>query len=115
MDVAALGTGSRTAPLPVVHVGVAGGVGDEARSFSVIGVETKDTWPGTVTKLRMHATTATEVATFPGTARSQKRRESSSATPAAKLVTWPVTVIMPTSRSATPVVGLATSRNSAIE
>lgn len=118
------------------------------QSCSVIGVETKDTWPGTVTKLRMvwipivflqfylvpifprnvffffflivffppdqRATTATGVVTFPGTARSPKRRESSSATLAGKLVTWPVTVITPMSRSATPAVGLATSRSCAI-
>lgn len=57
------------------------------------------------------ATTVTGVATFPGTARSPKRRGSSSATLAAKLAIWLVTVIMPTSRSATPAVGLATSRN----
>ncbi|XP_029993786.1 cellular nucleic acid-binding protein-like [Sphaeramia orbicularis] len=54
----------------------AAGVGDEARSCSAIGAETKDTWHGTVTKLRMRATTATGVVTFPGTARSlRKRRE----------------------------------------
>lgn len=60
------------------------------------------------------ATTATGVVTFPGTARSPKRRESSSATLAGKLVTWPVTAITPMSRSATPAVGLATSRSCAI-
>ncbi|KAI9517676.1 hypothetical protein NQZ68_000843 [Dissostichus eleginoides] len=72
------------------HVDVsaaAAGVEDEARTFSVIGVETKDTWPGTVTKLRMCATTATNQAT------------------------WPVTVGMPTTGSATPAVGLVTSRD----
>ncbi|MEQ2217609.1 hypothetical protein XENOCAPTIV_016524 [Xenoophorus captivus] len=38
--------------MPAVRVDVAG-AGDEERSCSVIGVETRDTWPGTVTKLRM--------------------------------------------------------------
>lgn len=113
LDVAALDIGSSTALMPVVRVAVAGDE-DEARSCSVIGAETKDTWPGTVTKLRMRATTATGVVTFPGTARSPKRRESSSATLAGKLVTWPVTAITPMSRSATPAVGLATSRSCAI-
>lgn len=60
------------------------------------------------------ATTATGVVTFPGTARSPKRRGSSSATPAGKPATWPVTAITPTSRSATLAVGLATSRSCAI-
>lgn len=108
LDVAAPGIGSRIVLMPAGHVDAAG-VGDE--NCSVIVVETKDTWPGIVTKLRMRATTATGVATFPGTARSPKRRESSCATPVAKLATWPVTVITPMSRSATPAVGLVTSRS----
>lgn len=57
------------------------------------------------------ATTATGVVTFPGTAGSLNGRGSSCATTAERLVTWPVTAIMPTSRSATPAAGLATSRN----
>lgn len=113
LDVAVLVIGSSIAPILLVNVDVAG-VGDEARSCSVIGVEIKDTWPGTVTKLRMRATTATGAVTFPGTARSPKRKESSCATPAAKLDTWPATAIMLTSRSATRAEGLATSRNFAI-
>ncbi|KAF3851993.1 hypothetical protein F7725_005348 [Dissostichus mawsoni] len=59
------------AALMVVVAAAAAGVEDETRKCSVIGVETKDLWPGTVTKLRMCATTAT----------------TGSATPAVGLVT----------------------------
>jgi len=111
--VAAPAIGSNIALMPVVHVDADGG-GDVARSCSVIGVETKDTWQGTVTKLKMRATTATGVATFPGTARNPKKRESSCATPVVKLDTWRGTVIMLMSRSATPAVGLVTSRSFAL-
>lgn len=62
-----------------------------------------------------HATTATGVVTFPGTARSPSARGSSSATTAEKLVTWPASAIMPMSRSASPVGRLATSRNFVIK
>lgn len=111
MDVAVLDIGSRTVPVPVAHVhAVPEDPGDE--KCSVTGVETRDTWPGTVSKLRMRATTATRVVTSPGTARSLRRRGSSFATPVERPVIWPATAIMPTSRSATPAVALATSRNS---
>lgn len=107
--VAAQGTGSRIAQV-IRDVDVAG-AGAGAKSCSVIGVETKDTWPETVTKLKILATTVTGVVTFPGTARSLRRRESSSASAVAKLDIWPVTVTMPMSRSVTPAVALVTSRN----
>ena len=75
------------AALMVVVAAVAAGVEDVARKCSVIGVETKDILPGTVTKLRICATTATNQAT------------------------WLVTVGMPTTGGATPAVGLVTSRD----
>ena len=75
------------AALMVVVAAVAAGVEDVARKCSVIGVEIKDIWPGTVTKRRMCATTATNQAT------------------------WLVTVGMPTTRGATPAGGLVISRD----
>jgi len=105
MDVAALGIGSRIVPVLPLHVDVVPEDGDGTRTCSVTGVETRDTWPGTVNRPRMLATTATGVVTFPGTVRSPKGRESSSATPVGRPATWPVTAITPTSRNATPAAG----------
>lgn len=79
---------------------------------SATDAENKATLPRTVNRLRMRATTATGVVTFPGTARSRGRRGSSAATTAARPDMWPGTVNTPTSRSATPVVDLDTSRSS---
>lgn len=59
------------------------------------------------------ATTVEGVVTSPGTARSPRRRGSRSATTVAKLVMWPETVTMPTSRSVTPVAGSGTYRRAA--
>lgn len=87
------------------------GAEDGGKRCSVIGVETKDTWPVIVNKLKILATTAAGVVTFLGTARSLRRSGSSSASAVAKLGTWLGTATRPTSRSATPAVGLVTSKN----
>ncbi|KAI1890411.1 hypothetical protein AGOR_G00153440 [Albula goreensis] len=90
-------------------VGVAR-VADEEKIFSVIAVENQATLPETVNGLRMHATTVAGAVTSPGTARSPRRRGSSAATTAARPATWRATATTPTSRSATPAGGSATSR-----
>lgn len=56
------------------------------------------------------ATTAAGAVTSPETARSPRRSGSRCATTVARLATWRVTATMPTSRSATPVGALDTSR-----
>lgn len=109
MDVAARGTGSSIAQVQR-DVDVAGAE-VEAKRCSVIGVETKDTWPVTVNKLKILATTAAGVVTFLGIARSLRRSENSSASAVAKLATWLGTATRPMSRSVTPVVVLVTSKN----
>lgn len=110
MDVAARGIGSSIAHRHNLHVDVAGAE-DGVKRCSVIGVETKDTWPVIVNKLKILATTVAGVVTFLGTARSLRRSESSSASAAAKLATWLGTATRPMSRSATPAVVLVTSKN----
>lgn len=80
------------------------------KNYSVIGVETKDTWLVIVNKLKILATTVAGVVTFLGTARSPRRNESRSATAVARLATWLATVTMQ-SRNVTPVVVLVTSRS----
>lgn len=50
------------------------------------------------------------MATSPGIARSPRRRGSKFATTVARPATWPVTVTMPTSRSATPAAASDTFR-----
>lgn len=109
MDVAARGTGSSIAQM-LPDADVAGAEDGEKRCF-VIGVETKDTWPVIVNKLKILATTVAGVVTFLGTARSLRRSESSSASAVAKLATWLGTAIRPMSRSVTPAVALVTSKN----
>jgi len=89
LDVAVLGIGSRTALMVgvEVEVDVAGAVDVvlvlETRSAT--GVESKVTWPGTVNRAKMHATTAIGQATSLVTARSPRRRGIRHATPVASL------------------------------
>lgn len=108
LDVAVLDTGSRTA---LMLVAVVAGAEDEERICSVTGVVSRDTSPEIANRLRMRATTATGVAIFLETVKNPKRSESSVVITAVKLVMWHATVTMPTSRSATPVGALGTSRN----
>lgn len=109
MDVAAQGIGSSIAQMQV-DVDVAG-VEDGVKRCSAIGVETKDTWPVIVNKLKILATTVAGVVTFLETARSLRRSESSFASVVAKLATWLGTATRPMSRSVTPAVVLVTSKN----
>lgn len=107
MAVAVQDIGSRTVRLLDGDVeGAVHGV----KTFSVIGVEPRDTWPVIVNKLKILATTVTGVVTFLGTARSPRRNESRPATAVARPATWLGTVTT-RSRNATPAVVSVTSRN----
>lgn len=109
MAVAVRATGSNIAQMHLVED--VAEAEDGVKRCSVIGVETKDTWPVIVNKLKILATTVAGVVTSLGTVKSLRRSGSSSASAVVKLVTWLETATRPTNRSVTPVGVLVTSKN----